>query len=1195
MRWLSRHIELIKTARSVIPLSFSFFFLQLPGNAILAQSGPGGVGNSNSNKIWLKADEGIVNSTSNRVEMWVDQSGNVSDARQSLLVNRPSYELNGQEPFPFIKFNRTGGVQYFELTSDGISQTVSNDNSIFVVGNVNGGGTDNTTNTYQSFVTIPGYHSAVGVYGYPQTTGVYLTNWFGGSIPGTPTHTLSSTAPLSAGSWNIITRIVDEHTTSSSLTGFLNGALTSSGLVNAQMTNYNNNIIRIGAGFTSGNYTWALNGGIAEVIVYNKALNHAERIAVENYLSSKYNLPIENDKFDYDGSTGFGHDVAGIGRYDAENFHYSGSSVQLNITHQSGLDDGEYIFLGHNNQPLLLNNIDAPNGMKRLQRVWRSDVTGMVDAVSLSFDVSKFSSQPGGQWYLLVDSDGQFTNAVQYPGTVTDGTLVLGSSVTLTDGDYITIGYSRITPGAPLSLSYSPEKIYLTYGSSYTSSSPVISNDGTSVSLALINPPDGVEINSNSGVLNINGLVAPGTYQISIQATNEFGSSNFMNVITLTVVPYIAAALDYPAQTISLGNEIEILRPYLPQQAFQYSVVSGSLKGLQLNSATGEITGVPSMEGTTTAVIRASPVSPYATGVAVTRLLHVTALGANGPAGIGGPLTNKFWLDGSHLSGLNHGDKITTLTDRSGNGWNAVQSSVSRKPTFFANQLNGKAVLRFNRSSANQYLEITNAGIGGFMSNSNTLFVVAKANTGAMDNATNSHQSIIAAPGYHSTIAFSGYPQTVGTFFINYVGGTIPGGATPTYLGINSSLEQGSWYLFTRKMLETSTTIQTAFQNGSLLGTPVLSGSQMNNYNNNIVRIGSALPSGQYSWPLNGDVAEIIGFNASLNEAQRIIMENYLSAKFNLPITYDRLLANDSEYIEDVIGIGTTDGKNSNTHSTSWGKGGLRLAEDEESLNSEDEFLFATHSGQANSIVQSEDVPFIISNRWARTWYLEKTGTINAKIAFSFTDSGIPVPVNLDSEIGLYKILYKSGISDAFSVLSSVPEVENGVVSFIVNDEQLLNGYYTLGYASGIIWTGTNGKEWNDPGNWNLARIPNGDDHVLVNACTNCPELAGDVNVAGIHLGAGAIVRIKNNTLHSSGTIVMNGAKVISSNGQMVAQDFSDVKSSQFVGTITLEKTGGGANNWFGDNMFNSEVRFINSSGSEWRIASEDSNILLRN
>ena len=62
-----------------------------------AQTGPGGVGNSTSNRLWLKADGNIYidgggfNTATNgdKIQDWNDCSGNANNAIQTITVNKP--------------------------------------------------------------------------------------------------------------------------------------------------------------------------------------------------------------------------------------------------------------------------------------------------------------------------------------------------------------------------------------------------------------------------------------------------------------------------------------------------------------------------------------------------------------------------------------------------------------------------------------------------------------------------------------------------------------------------------------------------------------------------------------------------------------------------------------------------------------------------------------------------------------------------------------------------------------------------------------------------------------------------------------------------------------------------------------------------------------------------------------------------
>ena len=76
-----------------------------------AQTGPGGVGNSTSNRLWLKADSKVYNDlgvtlagNGNSVQQWNDNSGNNNNAIQNTSANRPFYKINIVNSSPAIQF-----------------------------------------------------------------------------------------------------------------------------------------------------------------------------------------------------------------------------------------------------------------------------------------------------------------------------------------------------------------------------------------------------------------------------------------------------------------------------------------------------------------------------------------------------------------------------------------------------------------------------------------------------------------------------------------------------------------------------------------------------------------------------------------------------------------------------------------------------------------------------------------------------------------------------------------------------------------------------------------------------------------------------------------------------------------------------------------------------------------------------------
>jgi hypothetical protein len=101
---------IIKWLYRLLVLSSSCFLVA--GWHVEAQTGPGGVGNSTSNRLWLKSDAGVYKdagvtpaSAGERVQQWNDYSGNGNNAVQSASSNRPVYQTGIVNGEPSLQFN----------------------------------------------------------------------------------------------------------------------------------------------------------------------------------------------------------------------------------------------------------------------------------------------------------------------------------------------------------------------------------------------------------------------------------------------------------------------------------------------------------------------------------------------------------------------------------------------------------------------------------------------------------------------------------------------------------------------------------------------------------------------------------------------------------------------------------------------------------------------------------------------------------------------------------------------------------------------------------------------------------------------------------------------------------------------------------------------------------------------------------
>ena len=186
-------------------------------------------------------------------------------------------------------------------------------------------------------------------------------------------------------------------------------------------------------------------------------------------------------------------------------------------------------------------------------------------------------------------------------------------------------------------------------------------------------------------------------------------------------------------------------------------------------------------------------------------------------------------------------------------------------------------------------------------------------------------------------------------------------------------------------------------------------------------------------FPLTGNIAEVIYFNRLLNSAERIVVENYLSAKYNVPLAAGDYYTGDNpargDYDLDVFGIGRVDAAN---QVLAAGAAGLAVEVNPDTLGN-GEWLFAGHRTPSNSILGD--------GRWERAWFLDVTGSLAADLTFDFSDAGLTM-AGVGEVAPL--LMYAATPGGPFAPLSLTGIFVDDRVSFYVPEGFLVSGYYTL-------------------------------------------------------------------------------------------------------------------------------------------------------
>ena len=437
--------------------------------------------------------------------------------------------------------------------------------------------------------------------------------------------------------------------------------------------------------------------------------------------------------------------------------------------------------------------------------------------------------------------------------------------------------------------------------------------------------------------------------------------------------------------------------------------------------------------------------------VSVSLLSFPKVLGQTGPAGVGnatgtsGQPENFLWLDAASI-GIADGADVANWTDISGNGTVFSSSGSGNLPDYEIGAVNGLPVVDFNDGNSERLVVNPFNNMASDEITTIIVFATANNNEALLSYAipSENNEYLIFNPGNIATYVTGN----------NNGGGDFSDGAT-TFNILSTVWNSNGGSLEHYKNTASVNTATIANGNSITSGGSLTIGGEQD-------AVDGGYDAGQ---DFGGKIAEIIAYKKALNEAERLIIENYLSEKYSITIGTDLFSLRDGAYIVDVRGIGTANG--SEKVSESGFSDALKIDEANNSLNGTDEYVLFAHDNTAHAEnVVTELGEAEIDDRWARSWFIENSGAVSAELVFDFGNAGFTIGSATD-----YVLLYRPDLSSDFDRVSVNSYAVQNTDQLVIDagNTNLNTGYYTLGRGDqlipGNIYSFQSG-DWNDPLTW---------------------------------------------------------------------------------------------------------------------------------
>ncbi|RLD47041.1 MAG: hypothetical protein DRI86_01495 [Bacteroidetes bacterium] len=442
------------------------------------------------------------------------------------------------------------------------------------------------------------------------------------------------------------------------------------------------------------------------------------------------------------------------------------------------------------------------------------------------------------------------------------------------------------------------------------------------------------------------------------------------------------------------------------------------------NTTENSETAIVTISGPTNASLGASTSHTYT-------ILNDDIFGYVGPGGIGKSLNLKLWVKAEDIPGSSNGDKISSWADQSGNSNNLSQSEPTVKPYYYNDIVNGFPVARYSDDNS----RLIKNNFSDFPTKEITTFFV-NYRTAASNDATISYA---VASGNNEYLVFNSSNISVFRTSVNVSS------------GVNAAAN--SWNIVSTSWRNSDDNVVISLNGQQKYSNTLSNANDITSGGCLVIGAEQDAVDGSYAadQDFEGDFAEVVIYNSILNTAQKNIISNYLSAKYNITMdANDKYAGDDSgkgDYDFEVIGIGSeSDGFHDEAH----GSGGLWIKQSTNFGNGD--YLMIGHNHITPQLYTSaEDAGLTavsIDERWGRDWYFDLTdagGAMTVDLTFDFDEAEMNSSSTPAGTTSNYKLLYRSGTSGDWSIVNSASSKTTSQILFTGQALPNGDGYYALG------------------------------------------------------------------------------------------------------------------------------------------------------